>query len=679
VTAGLSSPVLLLGVLFFAGVLFFLYSPSLEGPFIFDDEPNIELNGALRLTELTPDGLKRAAFDSPMSTRPVSYVTFALNYYVHEYRVFGYRVTNLAVHLLTGIFLFLLLNATLATPALASRYGPKREIALFASVLWLVHPVATQSVAYIVQRMTSLAALFYVLALLLYVWARQTPNVRSKALLFSGCCLSGLLALGSKEIAATLPIVLVLYEWYFLQDLSVIWLRRRLGAILTALIGTGVATLVFLGDTPLRRILSGYASRDFTLPERVLTEFRVVVHYLGLIAYPHPSRLNLDYDWELSRSFFEPVTTIVSMSVLLGLLAMAIYFARQHRLLSFGLLWFLGNLLIESSVIALEIIFEHRTYVPSMFIILLGVVAAHRFIARERLRRVALTAVVVIFSAWTYQRAVIWGNDITLWQDVVAKSPEKPRANHNLGIRWRESGQVAAALPYFERAVTLDPEYFPGQQNLASALLDVGDPTGALEHFASAVALEPDNHQTHLGRGHALAALGRSEEAIEAYQEALRVKPGDVRTLSNLGGQLVIADRESEAVAPLTEAIRLDPNRGPAHYNLGLALAETGEIEEGIRHLRRAIELEAGHVLARRNLAVLLLSRGDAEEAINLLTDAVRLAPGDAAVHNELGVALLAAGRFQGAVAEFEAAIALDPSLRSAHQRLDQARELAGR
>ncbi|MCK4791773.1 MAG: hypothetical protein KAV87_49025, partial [Desulfobacteraceae bacterium] len=343
------------------------YSNTLNAPFYFDDIPNIVKNRDNHLTKL---GLKEIANLAvglkEFSKRPVAHISFALTYYFHKENVTGYHVVNIMIHLLTGIFLYFFIRITLPLSISQSSNppipesppaSPEREgwwagvnssipqflnppiIAFFAALLWLVHPVQTQSVTYIVQRMNSMMAMFYVLSFLLYVKGRLSRGNWKSWLCFAGCGVAGIIALGCKEIAATLPIFILVYEWYFFQDLSIAWLKRCLPYTAGALIFLVVVGFLYLGSNPLRTILSGYDKWDFTLTERVLTEFRVVIHYISLLVFPHPSRLNLNYDFTLSRSLIEPVTTLLSIAGITGLLGLAIYLAKRQRLISFGIFW----------------------------------------------------------------------------------------------------------------------------------------------------------------------------------------------------------------------------------------------------------------------------------------------------------------------------------------------------
>ncbi len=351
-----------------AVVVIFIYMGSLSGPFVFDDEQNITENSHIRLTRLSPEGIYAAAFNSPLPHRPVANVSFALNYFFNGYNVVGYRFVNILIHIVNGYLVYLLARFTLRTPALRSYREQAGAIACGTAILWLVHPLHTQSVAYIVQRMTSLSTLFYLLALVCYADARLSTTATRRHILLALCAVSGLLALGTKEIAATLPVFIFLYEWFFFQELKPAWLRRHLPALAGVCVAFGVIVLIFSGfENPVERIFAPYAGGGITVWQRVMTQFRVVVIYLSLLFWPNPARLNLDHDVAISQALFDPATTLFSLLFLAALFATAVLIARREPLASFAILWFLGNLVIESSVIRLELMFDHRTYLPSVF------------------------------------------------------------------------------------------------------------------------------------------------------------------------------------------------------------------------------------------------------------------------------------------------------------------------
>ncbi|MGR9051478.1 MAG: tetratricopeptide repeat protein [Gammaproteobacteria bacterium] len=626
--------------------IFTLYSNSLNGPFIFDDTNNIAMNKAVHLEEFSTEGISNIFFENSFKRRPVSYFSFALNYYFDGDRVIGYRVVNILIHLLVGLVLYLFTKVTLQTPFLVGVYKFPCEIAALTGIMFLVHPVAVQSVAYVVQRMASLSALFYLLSMFCYLKARLTEKRRAW-FWFCGF-IAALLAFGSKENAAMLPVFILLYEWYFFQNLK--WREGDLWFkwLILGLIAVTAIVLAIWGGELIDWILGKYnkntidPDQQFTIQERLLTELRVIVYYLTLLAYPHPDRLNLDYDFGLSTSLLTPVTTLGSLCLLVSLIGLAIIIARRNRLLSFAILWFLGNLVIESTVIPLEIIYEHRTYLPFMMLFLAFAALLPQLIQNRKLYRGIVSVLIIIFSFWTYQRSTVWGDNLALWQDAVNKAPGKYRTH----------------------------------QNLASALMENKQFDQALIHFVRASEMEPRIPSTHLGRGQALAKLGRLQEAVNAFEEVIRLQPNHFRAHADLGAVLMREGRNLEAIDELSTGLKLDPDNASIHYNLGLALAEVNRAEESIVHFRQAIELDRNLVLAMRNLAVLLFKKGEIDESISLLRKAAQLLPQNAVIWSDLGMALLTAERKQEAIATLRKALKLNPGLTTARQRLVQAESL---
>jgi tetratricopeptide (TPR) repeat protein len=414
---------------------------------------------------------------------------------------------------MTGVLLYLFAKTTLEVSSLSTRYKFQGWVPFFTALIWLVHPIQTQSVTYIVQRMNSMAAMFYVLSLLLYVIARRVRDKRKKWVLFAGCILSGIFSLGSKQIAATLPFVIFLYEWYFMQDLSWNWLRRQLLPLAAILMFFAAAAYLYLGGHPLEKILMAYEAHDFTLTERVLTEFRMVIYYISLLLFPHPSRLNLDYDFPISHSLIDPLTTVLSLGIITGLIALAFGLAKKERLLSFAILWFFGNLVIESSVIGLYVIFEHRTYLPSMLVCMAAVTLSYRYLKPKWLYLVVLCAVAILFSFWTYERNGIWRDDVALWRDCVKKSPKKARPHNNLGNALVRRGKVDEAVSQYTEALRIEPNLVDAHINLGVALAKQRRLKEAMSHFSEALRIKGYFAEARNNMDRALQKMKRSTGA----------------------------------------------------------------------------------------------------------------------------------------------------------------------
>jgi tetratricopeptide (TPR) repeat protein len=520
--------VLFLAALVIAG--FLPYANSLSGAFILDDLPNIIENPYIRLTDLSINSILTAGRESFLASRPVANISFALNYYFHAYEPAGYHIVNILIHIATGILLFFFLETTLSMPAVQIDRTAGRWISFATALLWLVHPLQIQSVTYIVQRMNSLAAMFFLLAMLCYIKGRLTPVPFRKKGLFFGSFMSGLLAIGSKEVAITLPFFLLLYEWYFFQDLRKEWLKRALVPVAGSLALLLLLAFLYLGANPLQGILANYQIRDFTLIERVLTEFRVVFFYISLLFFPHPSRLNLDHDFPISFSLFDPFTTLLSLVGIVGLAAFAVILARRHRLLSFCILWFLGNLVIESSILGLELVFEHRLYLPSMMVILLVVFSFYQIVRPGFVRIAVLITLCLTLGLVTYNRNALWQSPLTLWLDVVEKSPNKARGYNEVGMGYYENQQAVEAIPYFLKSIELKPDLPRPHSNLGLYYLSINKIDLAIDEFKQAIQYGPGEGMYHINLGIAYMQLGMFDEANREIALGKEIRRGQKNT-----------------------------------------------------------------------------------------------------------------------------------------------------
>ncbi len=553
-----------------------IYSNTLSSPFILDDFHNIVDNYYLRIDSLDFQQLINAAFKSASKNRPVANISFALNYYLGKYDALGYHIVNITIHLINGILVYFLslimfkqINDNVNQRTIKFNSISIPLMSLFAALIFVTHPIQTQSVTYIVQRMTSMAAMFYLLSLLLYIHARMVFGTRKQWILFSGCFISWMMALGTKEIAASLPLIILLYEWFFFQNLRAQWLRQNKKFFLGLFAILILVMFIYTGNNPIDKILGGYSNRDFTLTERILTQMRVVVFYVSLLFYPHPSRLNLHHHVITSSSIIEPITTLSSMAFLLGLFVLAVYLARRQRLLSFCILWFLLNLAIESSIIPLEVIFEHRLYLPVFGFSLLVAYLLFDVVSMRRLWIILISAIVILFmSTATYVRNTVWSDEITLLKDCVKKSPQLARPHNNLGKALAKEGRTEEAIDHYSKALRIKPNHVNALTNLGVALNKQGRTEEAIDHYSKALRIKPDHEGAHYNLANALANQGHISEAIDHYSKAIQIRH----------------------------------DYGEAHNNLGVALARAGDFERAITHFRIALQINPDHTQAKNNL-----------------------------------------------------------------------------
>ncbi|MGD8741280.1 MAG: tetratricopeptide repeat protein, partial [Desulfobacterales bacterium] len=343
--------------------------------------------------------------------------------------------------------------------------GKEIFIAFLTAVLWAINPVQVQAVTYIVQRMASMAAMFYLLGIYFYVKTRYSRYPINRILLLLGCALSFILALGSKQNTVTLPLALLLIEIICFQDLNSQGVKSAFiggtiaGGVLLVLLGVWL----FVPGNPLS-IIEGFESRPFSLYERLLTESRIVLFYLSLLFYPLPSRLSIEHDIALSTSLFDPWTTLPAILIHLALIGIALSRVKKQPLLAMAILFFYINHAIESTIIPLELIFEHRNYLPSLFLFLPVAAGFKKLLDHYKERNKVFRYVLVCSSiliilgigAGTYIRNMAWATEKTLWEDAMRKAPNSHRPLHNLAWSYYvKIGQYDKAIDLYEESLQL--------------------------------------------------------------------------------------------------------------------------------------------------------------------------------------------------------------------------------
>jgi len=588
------------------------YSHTLHSPFVFDDIANISSNPAARASDLNFENMRKAAVDSPISTRPVSYITFAVNYFFHKHEVYGYRLVNLVIHVLNGVLLYLFLMNTFKLPILQDRIKQPFWVAYCAALVWVIHPLQVQSVTYIVQRMNSLATLFYMLAFLCYLKARLSTN-KTRWLCAVASFTSGLLALGSKEIAVTLPFFILLYEWMFFQDMDFPWLRRNIIVLAAAGFFLAAMFFVYVGRNPWQTIAAGYSSRDFTMWQRLLTEPRVILHYIELFVFPLPTRLTLLPEFSVSTSLIEPATTLPAMIGVLFIISTALTLAKDMRLISFAILWFMGNLVVESSVVSLEIIFLHRTYLPSMMASLLVTYLVLQHVKSERFAQLMLVSGLLILTFWTYEQNKTWCDKVYFWRDCLQKNRTDFRVYNNLGKALEEKGEVEEAIDMYGKAISVNPDHQRPYNNLGVALLNRGKIDEASRVLKKALEKAPEQPETHYNLGLTHSARDDFQKAEEHYLKAHEhfSRDSDPDVHNNLGITLARQGKLQEAVEHFREAVRINNDDAFAHNNLGITLARMGENREAIIHFQHALRINPNNRLAWNNLQIVIAELED--------------------------------------------------------------------
>jgi protein O-mannosyl-transferase len=409
------------------------YYPGLSGPFTFDDHHNIADNNFLKIERFSFGELWQASLssDSGPLKRPVSMFSFAVNHLFTGMDPWWMKLTNLFIHFLNGFLVLLLMKSLFYRFHGRGRSGTVLA-PYFIAGLWLVHPINVTAVSYIVQRMTSLSATFVLLALYCYLKLRESkpPDWRNYLLSIS-IMLFWLLGLLSKETAILLSIYIFAIEWCvygFKTDSNIEKIHLRIVWCLLA--APWVCVLLYVIYDP-SFILNGYASRNFTIIERVLTEFRIVSEYLRLIILPDVGSMGFfQDDIKLSTSLWSPISTLFGMVFLVSLLILAISIRKRNALLSLGILWFLGGHILESTVFPIELMFLHRNYLPSIgLLLIIGDILLRFYEHHRKLVTIGAVLLLVGFSINTRSLSYQWSGDLRMFLMEVINNPDSVRAN----------------------------------------------------------------------------------------------------------------------------------------------------------------------------------------------------------------------------------------------------------
>lgn len=451
-----------------------VYAPGLRGPFVFDDATNILHIPGVRLTELTLESLYQAwhSRGDALIGRPIAMVSFALNYYFTEFDVFYFKLTNVVIHLSVGAGLFVLTLMLLRRLRLLDARFLYRDdhlpwLAMAIAGVWLLHPLNLTSVLYVVQRMTSLSALCTVLGLLGYCYGREqiiNGERRGLAVVPASVAVFGLLGVLCKENALlVLPLAILLelafYRFAAHPDLRSAFRAVWFGLLLLPLILAGA---VFLVQHERWFGAPAYHLREFTLEERLLTQARVIWFYLRLILLPDIARMGLYHDdFPLSHGLLEPPTTLLSILGIAGLVLAAVAARLRFPVAFFAIGWYLVGHSMESTVLPLEMIHEHRNYLPQygiLFALVYVVGAPSARLTRTLRWRLGFIALYgLLLAGGTYARSLQWQDPISLFTREVINHPQSARSHTMLGAWAHKWGYNDTARKHLAIASDLTP------------------------------------------------------------------------------------------------------------------------------------------------------------------------------------------------------------------------------
>jgi protein O-mannosyl-transferase len=623
------------------------FANSFNGVFVFDDKNAIALNPCIRtLWPLTV--AMNAPRDTTLAGRPVASLSFALTYALapadardtfavpanadastvdrFQRNLWGYHAANLAIHLLTALALFGVVRRSLRAPALARRFGSRADVlALVIATIWVVHPLTTGAVTYIVQRVESLMGLFYLLTLYCAIRAADgalesppsafaasrlrrdkkgghdrrlaRPARRRWGIASVACCALGM---GTKEAFVTAPVMVMAWDYLMLDDpWRAVFARRW--PLYAGLGSTWILLAGIMAFAP-RTGSVGFGLEGVSSWMYLRTQAGVIAHYLRLAFVPWP--LALDYEWPIAPSL---TGVLVPAVIVLSLLGATVWGVLRREAGSFAGVWFFLILAPTSSVVPIvtEVAADHRMYLP-LAAIIAGIVLGVVFVAeRKRARAVTATLTIVLvvaLGAMTYARNADYASEERVYAQTVATRPSSARARSNLASVLIEQGRPQEAEPLLREAIRLKPDYPDAHANLGVAYVVEGRSQEALAPFERAIALAPDNVAVWRNYGEALGSLERFADAARAFRKGLSLSPDDPDLLEGLAW--ILATSPDARVRDGTSA--LDLARRAAGFSgnspnvldtLAAAYAENGQFADAVATGERALAVarEGGH------------------------------------------------------------------------------------
>ena len=627
-------------------IILIIYSNTFHASWHFDDEPNITDNPNLHLKEITWENVKRTIFSDrnnpDIPYRPVACLSFALNHYFGGLDVFGYHLVNISIHLLSSIFLFLFIYHTLNLPSLKTKYASHSySIALLATILWTINPVHTQAITYLVQRMASMAGMFCIMSMYFYLKARTTEPGGKKLLFLILCFVSFAMALGSKENSAILPLSIFLYEILLLQKITGQNLRKnlRLFFIVTGPILILGFTFIYFQGGNIFSFLNGYENRPFTLVQRLLAEPRIIIFYISLLLYPMPNRLNIAHSFQISTSLFNPISTVLSIILIAGAIGYAVYSAKKQPLFSFCILFFFLNHVIESTIFPLELIFEHRNYIPSMLFFLpvaIGFCNLLELYAMKRTMKHIISVFIILLLIGlghsTFMRNFTWKNEKTLWIDAVEKAPDQFRPHHNLGRYYQDHGHQEEAISEYKKALSRSVLHRKNETavtyyNLGNIYGDLRDYEKARYFYERAKDIDPDYLPVYVNIAAVLDREGKYALAHDYLVKVIRFRPDSIEANYNLGFHYL---REGQPEKAIPHLQRLSDNKqfgDRVLFYLGIAFKQKGQLGRAVTYFKMAMEKNPRNIKLHLHLAEIFYRIGDHKQAKREVAKAINLMP----------------------------------------------------
>lgn len=612
-----------------------LYTNTLKNGFVYDDEYTIVSNTLINKLDnlhLLLDKKDYFARSAENSYRPVVTLTYFIDHALYGPKPRGYHLTNILLHTINAILLYTFItllykhiSTIFALEEQPKTFNPKP---LIISLLFVAHPVLTEAVNAISYREDLLVFAFYIAALITFLHIRTRGRKRAtNGLLYLTSYLLYSLALLSKEMAVTFPLIIYCCEWFYsgkkeMTLRSFLFNRFNIGY---SLITIGYLILRFyLFQNPNEEIEAWEIGKRFsTIPYFIL-------RYLYLLIAP--VSLSADYVTPPVR-FFSPIF-IVSLLAVISIFAIIFHLSKNRSEIGFGAAFFILTLLPVYNIIPIaNPLAERYLYLPSVgFVIIVTVILDLVFKAQIRYTVTSILLILCIYSLMVIKRNEVWNDNYSLWADTIAKVPNSSRAHNHLGNIYYSQNRLEEAMPEYMIALKLRPDYAQNHYNIGNAYLKKGYLDEAIRSYMTALKLKPDYADASNNLGSAYLKKGLLDEGIREFKTTLKLKPSLAEAHVNIGNAYLEQGRIYDAVWEYSIAIELKPNYAQGHYNLGNAYLKIGRLDDAIRKYMMALKLKPDYTNAYRNLGFALYKMGRIDEAIDTYRTALQINPSDAEI-----------------------------------------------
>jgi protein O-mannosyl-transferase len=664
------------------------FLPVLKNGFVnWDDRLNLVTNPHYRGLSLADLGWMFTTFHMSLY-RPLTWMTWGLDYLLWGMNPIGYHLTSLIIHALNAVlFYFVALRLIgIAVPGVAtSRDFSLRLASGFAALIFAIHPLRVESVAWLSARNDVVSGFFFILTILCYLRAVMVPEgQRGRFAWMAAAVIIYGLSLLSKGIGLMLPVVLLILDIYPLRRLTgeaKSWFRPTLRMIwwekipfLALALGAGALAV---GAKQKYGLVVPVA--EYGLLSRLATAVYGPIFYVGKTILP--VRLSPYVPLPIP---FDPWAWPFLLSGLAVLIVSGGLFVARHRWPA-GLTTWACYATILVPVLGIvqigpQLVADRYSYLSCLGWAVLagaGLLYCWELCARQRIGRATFALVgglagvaLVGFGVLTWGQAKVWRDSETLWRYTLGNGHESSYAHINLGNALAEQGHLEEALEHYRQAVRIDPEDATAYNNIGMALAERGRMEEAIDYYRNALRIDPNHAMAHHNLGLALAERGQKEEAIEQYREALRLNADYASAHNNLGSLLAERGQMEEAIEHYRQALRIDPDYASAHNNLGNALAGQGRTKEAIEHYREALRIDPKLAMAHNNLGNTLAGQGRTKEAIEHYREALRIDPKLAMAHDNLALALAGRNEFEETIEHYREVLRVNPTDAEAHNRL---------